>query len=314
MFSSSTPIVSFFPRPPLVFPPSCYSSLVALPARFPSPFLLLFRCLWGNQPLPLLGRSPDVHGTIHGHVDLVFLGLNRLQLRLRHYWRWHCRLGSCNQILRNKQACPSAWKWGKHHQWCHSSSSRGVDELVGSGHSMAAGERHPLEEPHHHDLQPGLNGRLGKQSQGEALGGSSTFNGAAFMGPLKLGNDAWAKLGKLNQRYHALLPYYKRAGSVQLPVASTCNAMAVGLVDASSLDAGPIAIYFPGLVQQHPLAKAWNEWFCGMVNFYAAKKLCRKPADPKSEHSRFSELGPDAVTAKKVKHSFQLPQRYRNQM
>jgi len=124
---------------------------------------------------------------------------------------------------------------------------------------MAAGERHPLEEPHHHDPQPGLNGRLGKQSQGEALGGSSTFNGAAFMGPLKLGNDAWAKLGKLNQRYHALLPYYKRAGSVQLPVASTCNAMAVGLVDASSLDAGPIAIYFPGLVQQHPLAKAWNE-------------------------------------------------------
>lgn len=81
------------------------------------------------------------------------------------------------------------------------------------------------------------------------------------MGPSKPGIDAWAKMGSPHWSYDALIPYYEKVYSVQPPDASTCNDMAVSLVDDSNLHAGPIEISFPGLVQQHPMAKAWNEVF-----------------------------------------------------
>ena len=115
--------------------------------------------------------------------------------------------------------------------------------------------------------QSGLNDRGEKQFQGKALGGSSTINGSAFIAPSQAGIDAWAKLGNPKWTYDALLPYYKKAYSIQPPDASICKVMGIDHVSDTDKPAspdGPIQVSFPSLAQKNPMAKAWNEVFRDM--------------------------------------------------
>ena len=106
-----------------------------------------------------------------------------------------------------------------------------------------------------------------KTFQGKALGGSSTINGSAFIAPSRAGIDAWAMLGNPNWTYDVLLPYYKKAYSIQAPDESICKAMGIDRVsntDKSTSPDGPIHVSYPGLYQKNPMAKAWNELFLNM--------------------------------------------------
>lgn len=117
------------------------------------------------------------------------------------------------------------------------------------------------------NTQPGLNGRVERQFQGKALGGSSTINGSAYLAPSRAGIEAWAKLGNPQWTYNTLLPYYERSYSTKQPSADICKAMGVDYVsniDGSKAPTGPIKVSFPGLEQQNPMAKAWNEVLRGM--------------------------------------------------
>ena len=111
-------------------------------------------------------------------------------------------------------------------------------------------------------LQSGLNGRVEKQIQGKAVGGSSMINGSAFIAPSQAGINAWAALGNPKWTYNALLPYYRKAYSVQPPDASACKALGIDHVNEAEMSAspnGPLRVSFPGVAQRNPIAKAWNE-------------------------------------------------------
>ncbi|KAL8973609.1 MAG: hypothetical protein Q9197_002148 [Variospora fuerteventurae] len=110
--------------------------------------------------------------------------------------------------------------------------------------------------------QPGLKGRVERQFQGKALGGSSTINGSAYLAPSRAGIEAWAKLGNPRWTYSTLLPYYERSYSIERPSAEICQAMGVDSVsnnDGPRAPNGPVQVSFPGLEQRNPLAKAWND-------------------------------------------------------
>ncbi len=59
--------------------------------------------------------------------------------------------------------------------------------------------------------QPGLNGRLGYQPRGKALGGSSAINAMVYIRGHKWDYDHWASLGNKGWSFEELLPYFKRA-------------------------------------------------------------------------------------------------------
>ncbi|KAL8906000.1 MAG: hypothetical protein Q9207_002285 [Kuettlingeria erythrocarpa] len=115
--------------------------------------------------------------------------------------------------------------------------------------------------------QPGLQGRVERQFQGKALGGSSTINGSTYLAPSRAGIEAWAKLGNPQWTYSALLPYFERSYSAEPPSADICKAMGVDYaskIDGPRASTGPIQISFPALEQQNPMAKAWNDVLRGM--------------------------------------------------
>lgn len=99
------------------------------------------------------------------------------------------------------------------------------------------------------------------------MGGSSTINGSAFIAPSRAGINAWAKLGNPRWTYDALLPYYKKAYSIQPPDSTVCKSLGIDEVsqtnESTSAD-GPIRVSFPSLAKANPLAKAWNEVFRSM--------------------------------------------------
>ncbi len=59
--------------------------------------------------------------------------------------------------------------------------------------------------------QPGLNGRIGYQPRGKALGGSSAINAMVYIRGHKWDYDHWAELGAVGWSYADVLPYFKRS-------------------------------------------------------------------------------------------------------
>jgi choline dehydrogenase-like flavoprotein len=59
--------------------------------------------------------------------------------------------------------------------------------------------------------QPGLNGRIGYQPRGKALGGSSAINAMLYVRGHKADYDEWADLGCDGWSWDACLPYFRRA-------------------------------------------------------------------------------------------------------
>jgi len=59
--------------------------------------------------------------------------------------------------------------------------------------------------------QPGLNGRIGYQPRGKALGGSSATNAMVYIRGNKADYDQWAALGNIGWSYPDVLPYFKRS-------------------------------------------------------------------------------------------------------
>ena len=82
------------------------------------------------------------------------------------------------------------------------------------------------------------------------------------MAPSRVGIEAWAKLGNPEWNYDALLPYYKRAYSIQPPSSDVCKTLGIDYVsntEDSTRPCGPIHVSFPSLAQQNPIVKAWND-------------------------------------------------------
>jgi choline dehydrogenase-like flavoprotein len=59
--------------------------------------------------------------------------------------------------------------------------------------------------------QPGLNGRIGYQPRGKALGGSSAINAMVYIRGHRTDYDHWASLGNTGWSYADVLPYFKRS-------------------------------------------------------------------------------------------------------
>jgi choline dehydrogenase-like flavoprotein len=59
--------------------------------------------------------------------------------------------------------------------------------------------------------QAGLNGRIGYQPRGKALGGSSATNAMVYIRGNKADYDQWAALGNIGWSYSDVLPYFKRS-------------------------------------------------------------------------------------------------------
>src|SRR5271169_719368 len=59
--------------------------------------------------------------------------------------------------------------------------------------------------------QPGLNGRVGYQPRGKALGGSSAINAMVYIRGHRHDYDQWASLGNTGWSYADVLPYFKRS-------------------------------------------------------------------------------------------------------
>ncbi len=59
--------------------------------------------------------------------------------------------------------------------------------------------------------QAGLNGRIGYQPRGRALGGSSAINAMVYIRGDKTDYDHWAALGNPGWSYDEVLPYFKRS-------------------------------------------------------------------------------------------------------
>ena len=59
--------------------------------------------------------------------------------------------------------------------------------------------------------QAGLNGRIGYQPRGKALGGSSAINAMVYIRGHRRDYDQWASLGNAGWSYADVLPYFKRS-------------------------------------------------------------------------------------------------------
>lgn len=116
--------------------------------------------------------------------------------------------------------------------------------------------------------QPGLGGRIIREPQGKALGGSSAINGQAFIAPAQSDIDAWAKLGNPGWDWAGLAPSYKKSYTlIPPPDQATLDHLGIDWIsDEYRGTSGPIKVSFPGILQ-NPLCKAWIDAFRGMNKF-----------------------------------------------
>lgn len=113
--------------------------------------------------------------------------------------------------------------------------------------------------------QSGLGGRVIREPQGKALGGSSAINGQAFIAPAQSDIDAWAKLGNPGWDWAGLAPSYKKSYTlIPPPDQATLDHLGIDWInDEYRGTSGPIKVSFPGIVQ-NPLCKAWIDAFRGL--------------------------------------------------
>ncbi len=78
--------------------------------------------------------------------------------------------------------------------------------------------------------QPGLNGRVGYQPRGKALGGSSAINAMLYVRGHRSDYDSWADLGNDGWSWEDVLPYFKRSENNQRGA------------DTAHGDAGPLQV------------------------------------------------------------------------
>lgn len=93
------------------------------------------------------------------------------------------------------------------------------------------------------------------------LGGSSGINGQAFIAASQATIDAWSQLGNNGWNWENLLPYSKKAYTINLPDNATKEHLGLEWIDgAVHGTSGPIQVSFPATIQ-NPLAKAWVNAF-----------------------------------------------------
>ncbi|KAF2106223.1 glucose-methanol-choline oxidoreductase-like protein [Lophiotrema nucula] len=109
--------------------------------------------------------------------------------------------------------------------------------------------------------QKELKGRRIGQTQGKALGGSSSVNVQALI-PFSASNiNAWEELGNKGWNWNALSPYLEKPFSITLPDKETADHLHVSWAEKYSQGGnGPIKSSFAGVVQ-NPVGKAWVEAF-----------------------------------------------------
>ena len=113
-----------------------------------------------------------------------------------------------------------------------------------------------------HRVQESLNGRTLRHPQGKVLGGSSAINAEVLIAPSKADLDHWARLGNSGWDWQAMLPYYRKFHTLNVPSDSeTRKHLGVDWVDEKVRGtSGPIQASFHGVVQD-PLSNAWVQTF-----------------------------------------------------
>lgn len=110
--------------------------------------------------------------------------------------------------------------------------------------------------------QPGLGGRVIREPQGKALGGSSAINGQSFIAPGKAEIDAWAKMGNPGWDWAGLVPSYKKSYTLIPPHdKETLDHLGIDWINEEYRGTlGPVKVSFPG-TKENPLCKAWIDAF-----------------------------------------------------
>ncbi|KUI71888.1 Oxygen-dependent choline dehydrogenase [Cytospora mali] len=158
--------------------------------------------------------------------------------------------------------------------------------------------------------QPGLGGRVIREPQGKALGGSSAINGQAFIAPAQADIDAWAKLGNPGWDWAGLKPSYKKSYTLIPPSdQATLDHLGVDWIDNEEHGtSGPIKVSFPGIIQ-NPLCKAWIDAFRSLNKVTTADPFSGNSV---GGYSNMSTVDPETKTRSYAGSAYGAPLRQRS--